>query len=215
MQSLGWAALGVLFLALTSMRICFFASALLVCHYQHIEQLLFPFIHHQQCGESLWIVVPHSEHDKLSAVTEEMGAVRARWLQRQQRGAVAVIDEKDYVAAAVTATITACFSRVSLHAKNLFPPLSLLAKHDVQYYRVSLKAGQVLTAHGGFAHYGFNTSKCETHALASNMVTEEWLLTGGPEFLVRHFEWVKQLQELQAMLRNEASLEAELEVLKP
>jgi hypothetical protein len=60
-----------------------------------------------------------------------------------------------------------------------------------------LKAGQVLIAHGGFAHYGFSTAKSETHSLASNMVTEDWFRTGGPQFLVRYYDWVKTLQQIK------------------
>lgn len=150
--------------------------------------MLFPFVHHQLVCESLWIVIPYSQHHKLSRVVEEMTTVRVKWLQRQQpKGAALSPLDREF---------TACLSSIPFYSKNLFPPLSLLDKHDVQYYRVPLKAGQVLMAHGGFAHYGFSTSKSETYSLASNMVTEEWFRTGGPQFLVRYFEWVKEMQRL-------------------
>jgi hypothetical protein len=152
---------------------------------QHIEQMLFPFVHHELCGESLWILVPHAERRKLEAVVQEMVATRAAWLQR--RGIV----KKLPPAAAI-----ALLSPIPFYSKNLFPPLSLLAKHQARYYRVTLKAGQVLMAHGGFAHFGFSTEKGETHSLASNMMTEHWLRAGGPEFLVRYFEWVLKLQAM-------------------
>lgn len=167
---------------------------------QHIEQMLFPFFHHQICGESLWIVIPYSQREKLDHALEEMVGTYAAWRKRCDDDGNED-DEPDREAIRL-------LSRIPFYAKNLFPPLSLLEKHDVAFYRVPLKAGQVLIAHGGFAHCGFSTAKGETHSLASNMVTEQWFCAGGPEFLVRYFEWVQQLQAMQPDGALDAQLHA-------
>ena len=84
-------------------------------------------------------------------------------------------------------------SRVLRDSKSLFPPPSLLENHRICYH---LKAGQILIAHGGFAHYGFSTDAGETHSFACNIMTEQWLLSGGPEFVGGFFEWILQLHEI-------------------
>jgi hypothetical protein len=89
---------------------------------------------------------------------------------------------------------------ILLYSKTLFPPLSLLKKYGIQHHTVTLRAGQVLIAHGGFAHYGFSTAAGETHSFASNFMTEQWLLTGGPEFVVDFFTWVKEMQQRNVTL---------------
>jgi hypothetical protein len=99
------------------------------------------------------------------------------------------------------------FSDVLLYSKSLFPPLSLLDQYSIRYHRVCLQAGQLLVAHGGFAHCGFSTGAGETHAFACNIMTQEWLTTGGPEFIVRYLEWVLRLrQEVPAEDDVEAAL---------
>jgi hypothetical protein len=87
-------------------------------------------------------------------------------------------------------------SRILFLSKCIFPPLSLLEKRGVRFYRVYLKANQVLMAHGGFTHYGINLVSGETHSFASNFVTESWFKEGGPEFIIHFFQWVQRLQTL-------------------
>ena len=165
-----------------------------ICFCQHLEQMLFPFIHHQMCGESLWVVIPYPERDKLYQLVREMATAHASWSARQgkKKGSGKAKTAPTPTAAADVATL----SRILLFSKNLFPPLSLLDKHGIQYYRIPLKAGQVLIAHGGFAHFGFSTAKGETHSFATNVATEAWLTTGGPEFIIHFFEWVAGLDRM-------------------
>jgi hypothetical protein len=150
----------------------------------HIEQLLLPFVHHQISGESLWILIPHEEREKLRMLVLEMARVQAA---RSRRKSPSGNHNKD-----VDVDLLA---DVLLYSKSLFPPLSLLEKHSIRYHRVQLKAGQVLVAHGGFAHFGFSTGAGETHAFACNIMTEQWLVSGGPEFVLRYFEWIWQLSQ--------------------
>jgi len=98
-------------------------------------------------------------------------------------------------------------SRIAFFSKSLFPPLSLLKKHDVQHYCVTLTSGQVLIAHGGFAHYGFSTTAGETLSLASNLFTQEWLKEGGPQFLVEYGVWVQHLATLEDEVGGRAEFE--------
>src|SRR4051812_1229741 len=82
----------------------------------------------------------------MSAVIKEMTIVRARWLRRQVQGIAADDTDEEATPMEDADAATGCLARVSLYAKNLFPPPSLLSKHGVQYYRVSLAGGQVLMA---------------------------------------------------------------------
>lgn len=162
----------------------------------HVEQLHLPFVHHQLCGESMWIIIPHSERTKLQDVVREMARVQYEW-QQSQSGAKANV--------ALSEEELDILSEVLFYSKSLFPPLSLLQKYGVTYRRVVLKAGQVFVAHGGYAHFGFSTDPGETHSLACNIMTENWLVSGGPEFVLDYFEWVSQLAEMKNV---EAGLEA-------
>jgi len=109
---------------------------------QHLEQMLFPFIHHQMCGESLWTVIPYSERDKLYQLVQEMATAHASWLARQKtKKGSGKAQTKAHSPTPTAAADVAPLSRILLFSKNLFPPLSLLDKHDIQYYRIPLKAG--------------------------------------------------------------------------
>jgi len=173
------------------------------------------------CGESLWIVIPYPERDKLYQLVQEMATAHASWSARQGKkksSSKAQTRADSLPAPAPTAAAdVATLSRILLFSKNLFPPLSLLAKHGIKYYRIPLKAGQVLIAHGGFSHCGFSTAKGETHSIASNMVTERWLTTGGPEFLIHFFEWVQRLSQMDkasaGMGKGRSKLRAQLDEL--
>src|SRR3954453_22405455 len=103
--------------------------------------MLFPFVHQQQCGESLWIVIPYSERDKLYRLVYEMVSARAAWLARQSKKSKHQGKTRPVLAPSLPAVETATISRILLFSKNLFPPLSLLAKHEIQFYRIPLKAG--------------------------------------------------------------------------
>jgi len=162
----------------------------------HVEQMLFPFLHHQIYGDSLWVLIPLSERDKLATAINELVTTRAAWLSslhEHQRHDT----ESDRLSISSASINTMLLSRIAFYSKSLFPPLSLLQKHDVQYYCVTLTSGQVLLAHGGFAHYGFSTTAGETLSLASNLFTQEWLTEGGPQFLVDYGVWVQQLAALE------------------
>jgi hypothetical protein len=150
----------------------------------HIEQWLLPFVHHQLSGESTWILVPHAERHKLAVVVQQMAHVRRMYLSAGED------DEGDLPSHSLVAP-------VFLYSKSLLPPLSLLDEHGIQYHRIQLRGGQVLVAHGGFAHFGFNTGAGETHAFACNIMSEEWLTSGGPQFVVHFFEWMLDLSDLE------------------
>lgn len=151
----------------------------------HVEQWLLPFVHHQVSGESAWILVPHSERHKLSSVVRKMTRVRHAHLAGEPG--------QDHDDDATSSTVAS----VMFYSKSLLPPLSLLREHDVQFHQLQLRAGQVLVAHGGFAHYGFNTGAGETHAFACNIMTEDWLVNGGPQFVVQFFEGILDLSDLE------------------
>ena len=154
----------------------------------HIEQLLMPFVHHQLCGESVWILIPNEERHKVDRLVQHMAHTQVEWRRRRKRcHKGAVVGDPEHARS---------LSRVLLYSKSLFPPLSLLEKHRIRYHRIRLKAGQVLIVHGGFAHYGFSTDAGETHSFACNIMTEQWLLTGGPDFVCGFFEWVLRLKDV-------------------
>ncbi len=144
----------------------------------HVEQWLLPFVHHQVCGQSVWIIVAQRDREKMLAVANEMAMVRVR------KGG-----GSSDTAALVSPTL--------FYSKSLFPPLSLLAKYGVRYRRVVLDAGQMLLAHGGCVHYGFSTQAGETYSFACNVLDEHWLVSGGPEFVLQFLEWVMDLSELR------------------
>ena len=152
----------------------------------HVEQWLLPFVHHQVSGESTWILIPHSERHKLRGVVQKMARVR-REVTSNERG---------HKVASASISSLATIAPVLLYSKSLLPPLSLLHAYGIQFHRLQLRAGQVLVAHGGFAHYGFSTGAGETHAFACNIMSEEWLISGGPEFVIQFFEWVLDLSDL-------------------
>ena len=43
--------------------------------FKHIEQMLFPFVHHQLKGETRWFIIPHSQLEKLYLLAAEMYGV--------------------------------------------------------------------------------------------------------------------------------------------
>ncbi len=145
---------------------------------QHIEQMLFPFVHHQLEGETRWFIIPHAELDKLYALAAEMYGV----LYGVQ-GRTAVHDQE-----------RAIMGRALLYSKQLFPPLSLLKQHGITFRSITLRAGQVLMAHGGDAHFGFSTVPGRTVAVATNVATSAWLKDGLP-FVLAHFKWISEVLE--------------------
>jgi hypothetical protein len=142
----------------------------------HVEQLSLPYVHHQLFGQSHWIIIPHRERDKLVGVIREMA----------QRLCV----KKKKV------TVQPLHARLLLHASRRFmPPIALLEKHSVQRYEVTLEAGQMLIAHGGFAHYGFSTCAGETVSVARNLFTANFLIDGGLQFVMLFYTDILQLSK--------------------
>jgi hypothetical protein len=147
----------------------------------HIEQLQFPFVHHQLTGESLWYLIPPTQLHKLDAVALD---IITKFLRLHEER------DKDML---YDPASMGPIARIYLLSKQLFPPLSLLQEHGVKYLAVRVKAGQVLMAHGGYAHFGFSTSPAETNSLACNVVSLSWLQWGGLQFLEDYWEWVSTL----------------------
>lgn len=161
----------------------------------HIEQLLLPFVHHQLSGESTWILIPHDERHKLRVLIQEMARTQVAWLRRSQAQQTNNEGTTIGEGPATNEHDINLLSDTLLYSKSLFPPLSLLSKHSIRHHRVQLNAGQVLVAHGGFAHCGFSTGAGETHAFACNIMTEQWLVSGGPQFVLHYLEWIWQLSQ--------------------
>ena len=137
----------------------------------HIEQMLFTFIHHQLEGESLWFLIPFGQLDKLYALAADVYAV-SHPLQSRAHCLV--------------------MGRAQLLAKEFFFPRSVLRAKGIECHQMTLKAGEVLIAHGGFAHFGYSTHPGSTLSVSTNVVTDDWLEQGLP-FLLQHFQWVTRL----------------------
>jgi hypothetical protein len=156
----------------------------------HIEQLLLPFVHHQLCGTSYWIIIPYAELDKLVEMAMEIIKVRGRWWSGKMKLPYQEPGESEL----------RVIARALLYSKQLFPPMELLRQFKIDHYELTLRANQVLLAHGGFAHFGFNLARGETHSFAINIASVEWFRTGGPEFVVRFFSWVKLLANMPSQV---------------
>jgi len=154
--------------------------------------MLFPFVHHQLRGETCWFIVPHCELPKLYLLAAEMYGVLYG------------------VTADSAAKVRECkiMGRALLYSKQLFPPLSLLKANKITFHTITLRAGQVLTASGGDAHFGFSTVSGRTVAVATNVATSAWLKEGLP-FVLAHFKWIRE--ELEVWWQTEGQT---LEVAK-
>jgi hypothetical protein len=146
----------------------------------HIEQLQFPFVHHQLSGESVWFLIPPTQLHKLDAVAADI-------LHAYSHSESCTKLKQQHP------TYTS-LCRLLLYSKQLFPPLSLLQKHGVEYHRVRLRGGQVLVAHGGYAHFGFSTDSGETVSFACNVISAAWL-KDGLAFLRDYWQWLTQLAQ--------------------
>lgn len=137
--------------------------------------MLFPFVHHQLEGETRWFIIPRRHLSQLYDLAAEMyGALYDAAGETPAR-----IEER------------AIMGRALLYSKQLFPPLSLLTKHGIPYHTITLRAGQILTASGGDAHFGFSTVPGRTVAVATNVATSAWLEHGLP-FVHEHFKWIAE-----------------------
>jgi len=145
--------------------------------------MLFPFVHHQLEGETSWIVIPYRELSKLYDLAAEMYGLLY--------GVTADSEAK--------AEECALMGRALLYSKQLFPPLSLLQKQNIHFHTITLRAGQVLTAGGCDAHFGFSTCAGQTVSVATNTATSRWLQHGLP-FVRDHFQWLLQLEQLWSRL---------------
>ena len=143
----------------------------------HIEQMIFPFIHHQLEGESLWFIIPSSELHKLYQLCGEMYRVLYR------------------VHPDVSDAECLVMGRALLYSKQLWPPLSLLNKHGISYRVLVLSKDDILTADGDCAHFGFSTRPGQTIAVASNIATSRWLQRGLP-FLLDYFTWMGDMEKI-------------------
>src|SRR4051812_36736444 len=127
------------------MSLCLSHMLTSLSYSQHKEQLQMPFIHHQLIGQSHWYLIPYSEHKNLNQLIYKMVKVNSFWLKRQQ-GQVEFLDHE----------FTKSLYLIPFYSKNLFPPESLLKEYGIKYYKIELQPGQILMAHGGFAHYGYS-----------------------------------------------------------
>jgi hypothetical protein len=152
----------------------------------HIEQMIFTFVHHQLEGESVWFLIPFNQLDKLYELAAEMYRVVYRMTAESLK-----LSEDEFQRHCLI------MGRALLYSKQLWPPLSLLQKHGIEYSRIVLRAGQVLTAAGDCAHFGFSTHPGQTVSVASNMATERWLKRGLP-FLIDFFTWLGELDKIVA-----------------
>jgi len=146
----------------------------------HIEQMLFTFVHYQLQGdrESEWVLIPYDQLPKLYTLAAEMYDVF-------YPGADKALTEADKLT----------LGRMLLYSKQLFPPLSLLRQHGIRYGERHLNANELLTAHGGVAHFGFSTSPGLTLSVAANTATAAWLQE-GLHFLEDHYRFLDQLEQL-------------------
>jgi len=143
----------------------------------HVEQMLYPFVHHQLEGESLWFIIPDSHlHD---GSLFKLAAHMYRKLYNRPEA-----DEKEAM----------LMGRALLYSKQLFPPPSLYKKFEITVWKVRLSAGRILMGRGGFAHCGYSLSPGKTISVATNVATDEWLKDGLP-FVVKHYEYLKELED--------------------
>jgi hypothetical protein len=151
----------------------------------HVEQMLFPFIHHQLEGTSHWFILPHTELDKLHKLAADVFC-------------------KLYPAAAgmLTEDEQKIMGRALLYSKQLFPSREMLRKHEIAFRELDLTAGQVLMAFGGCAHFGMSTSLGQTVAVATNFATADWIERGLP-FVLEHFQYLHKLHAVVGKLRRD------------
>ena len=150
----------------------------------HIEQMLFPFVHHQLEGESLWVIVPFSQLPKLFQLGAELYA-------------------KLYKPSGTSHGELLTLGRAFVLSKQLFLSPAILRDRGIDFVEQYLHAGEVLSAHGGCAHFGFSTRSSATVSVASNSCTDLWLGDGLP-YLLDHFNFLARLQTLWDS-RNEAN----------
>ena len=139
----------------------------------HVEQMLYPFVHHQLEGESQWFIIPDTELHKLYKLAAHMYRV----LYNRQEASEA----EAYL-----------MGRALLYSKQLFPPLSLLRAEGIVVWSLRLRTGQILTARGGFAHFGYSIGPGSTISVATNVATVEWL-KDGLTFVLDHYAYLKEL----------------------
>jgi hypothetical protein len=144
----------------------------------HIEQMLFPFVHTQITGSTVWYIIPHSELGKLYDLAAYLLAKLAKQHNTVGMPEPGTEEFRDY-------------ARVLLYSKTIFPSKELLDKFKIKYRRQVVNAGEVFTAHGGYAHFGFSLGG-ESNGMASNIATSCWL-ADGPEFLLEYFKWARRL----------------------
>jgi hypothetical protein len=148
----------------------------------HIEQMLFSFNHHQLEGESLWIIVPFDQLDKLYEVGAELY-------------------EKLYKPKGLSEAQLLTLGRALVLSKQIFLSPNLLRRHKIRFTEKRLRAGEILSAHGGCAHFGFSTTSGKTISVASNSCTDQWLKQ-GLEYLIDHFKFVEELRQLWCIQRT-------------
>jgi len=141
----------------------------------HIEQMLFPFIHMQLVGETVWYIIPY---DQLPKVYDLAGAVYKRVWR------VECSDEELQL-----------MGRALVYSKSLFPSEQMLLNANVLFQKHILREGRTLYTHGGCAHFGHSTYAGKTISVAANMATDDWLHDGLP-FLRDYFDWVGGVEKI-------------------
>ena len=145
----------------------------------HIEQMLFSFNHHQLEGESLWVIVPYDQLPKLYKLAGQIYAkVYSCKLKSEQE------------------LIT--MGRCMVLSKQLFLSPAILTAHGITFAEKRLGANEVLSAHGGCAHFGFSTKPGKTVSVATNSCTDMWL-SQGLAYLRSHFDYLESLCKLRLL----------------
>ena len=147
----------------------------------HIEQMIFSFIHHQLRGESVWFLIPFSQLDKLYQLAAKV---------------YCKIYHVDWATLSAQHRTTA--GKLLVYGKQWWPAPSSLKQAGITFHTVRLKAGQILTADGDYAHFGFSSGAGETISVAANTATDRWLERGLP-FLIGFFSWVGELKKFVAL----------------
>ncbi|MDR3547413.1 MAG: hypothetical protein P4M11_03915, partial [Candidatus Pacebacteria bacterium] len=157
------------------------------CFALHHEQEFHTFYHHQLHGQSRWIVFHPEDADRiLPEIVEPM--VRAIYFS--QPDAATQTEEERNRRIKNLATIL-------FRAKTIFPPLSVLKAAKIRYEMIDLMEGEILIGWGSLAHCGYGT-RGSTVALASNLITTDWLIEGRKnlDHLLAHFQWIQEMAKM-------------------
>ena len=152
----------------------------------HGEDHGYMFVHSQPTGASGWVVLSAKSKSRVPAMAEEFLHVVNTSEGKPSLREVAGLPAADREAIATLLVLN----------KGLRPPLSLLAKHGIEFEILILTAGQTIIGPGDCLHMGFNVSGCST-AIATNVASSSWATGYGLKDAQDFFDNVAVLAEVE------------------